>query len=55
MSYNIIKEPETNFLEVLAFIQNNYPYYIKDKLEDPYSNLKYSVQMLQKSLMILRQ
>ena len=34
----------------LAFIQNNYPYYIKDKLEDPYSNLKYSVQMLQKSL-----
>ena len=50
MSYNILEDSSSNLIECLAFIQNNYPYYIKDKLEDSYSNLKYSVQMLQKSL-----
>ncbi len=50
MSYNILEDSSSNLIEFLAFIQNNYPYYIKDKLEDSYSNLKYSVQMLQKSL-----
>ena len=50
MSYNILEDSESNLLEVLAFIQTQYPYYIKDKLEDSYSNIKYSVQMIQKSL-----
>lgn len=50
MSYNILKDSESNLLEGLAFIQTHYPYYIKDKLEDPYSNIKYSIQMIQKSL-----
>lgn len=50
MSYNILENSESNLLEGLAFIQTHYPYYIKDKLEDPYSNIKYSIQMIQKSL-----
>lgn len=50
MSYNILEDSESNLLEGLAFIQTHYPYYIKDKLEDPYSNIKYSIQMIQKSL-----
>ncbi|HBC84826.1 MAG TPA: protein kinase [Clostridiales bacterium] len=50
MSYNILEDSESNLLEGLAFIQTHYPYYIKNKLEDPYSNIKYSIQMIQKSL-----
>ncbi len=50
MSYNILQNPELTLFEGIGFIQNKFPYYIKNKLEDPYSNLKYSVQMIEKSL-----
>lgn len=55
MSYNIVNyDPfgnPTNLLEGIVFIQNKYPYYDKDKLEDTYSKNKYSIQMIQNSLM----
>ena len=54
MSYNLVstnfEENYTCLLEGIVFIENKYPYYDKDKLEDPYSNNKYSIQMIQKSL-----
>ena len=50
MSYNILQGSELALFEGIGFIQNRFPYYIKNKLEDPYSNLKYSVQMIEKSL-----
>ena len=54
MSYNIIdnlsKEEHVNLLEGVVFIENQYPYYDKDKLEDLYTNTKYSVQMIKNSL-----
>ena len=50
MSYNILDDPKSNLLEGIVFIQHSYPYYNKNKLEDLYSNMKYSVQMIQQSL-----
>ena len=50
MSYNILDDPKSNLLEGIVFIQHSYPYYNKNKLEDSYSNMKYSVQMIQHSL-----
>ncbi len=51
MSYNLVSEDKyTNLLEGIVFIENQYPYYDKDKLEDVYSNSKYSIQMIQNSL-----
>ena len=50
MSYNILDDPKANLLEGIVFIQHSYPYYNKNKLEDLYSNMKYSVQMIQHSL-----
>lgn len=50
MSYNILDDPKLNLLEGIVFIQHSYPYYNKNKLEDSYSNMKYSVQMIQQSL-----
>ena len=50
MSYNILDDPKANLLEGIVFIQHSYPYYNKNKLEDSYSNMKYSVQMIQHSL-----
>lgn len=50
MSYNILNDPKANLLEGIVFIQHSYPYYDKNKLEDTYSNMKYSVQMIQQSL-----
>ena len=50
MSYNILDDSKANLLEGIVFIQHSYPYYDKNKLEDTYSNMKYSVQMIQHSL-----
>lgn len=54
MSYNLVEsnvgDNFTNLLEGIVFIENHYPYYDKDKLEDTYSNSKYSIQMIQNSL-----
>ena len=54
MSYNLVdyssEDNYTNLLEGIVFIENQYPYYDKDKLEDAYSNSKYSIQMIQNSL-----
>ena len=50
MSYNILDDSKANLLEGIVFIQHSYPYYNKNKLEDSYSNMKYSVQMIQQSL-----
>ena len=54
MSYNLVDsnvgDNFTNLLEGIVFIENHYPYYDKDKLEDTYSNSKYSIQMIQNSL-----
>ena len=50
MSYNILDDPKANLLEGIVFIQHSCPYYNKNKLEDSYSNMKYSVQMIQHSL-----
>ena len=50
MSYNILDDPKANLLEGIVFIQHSYPYYNKNKLEDLYSNMKYSVQMIQHCL-----
>lgn len=51
MSYNILKKQGDSFFEGIYFIQKRYPYYNKNKLEDTYSNEKYSVQMIENSLM----
>ena len=54
MSYNLVdpnfEDNYTNLLEEIVFIENQYPYYDKDKLEDTYSNSKYSIQMIRNSL-----
>lgn len=54
MSYNLVEsnvgDNFTNLLEGIVFIENHYPYYDKDKIEDTYSNSKYSIQMIQNSL-----
>ena len=55
MSYNLIdneleKNEHINLLEGIVFIENKYPYYDKDKLEDVYTKTKYSVQMIKNSL-----
>ncbi len=54
MSYSIMNykpfDEHTNLLEGVEFIQSKYPYYDKDKLEDLYSNSKYSIQMIENSL-----
>lgn len=54
MSYNLVKSTSennyTNLLEGIVFIEKQYPYYDKDKLEDTYSKTKYSIQMIQNSL-----
>lgn len=50
MSYNIIKNNFDNLVEGIEFIQSKYPYYDKDKLEDTYTNTKYTVQMVQNSI-----
>ncbi len=55
MSYNIInnecgENQYTNLLEGIVFIENQYPYYDKDRLEDLYTDCKYSVQMIKNSL-----
>lgn len=49
MSYNILKDKYDNLFEGVFFIQKHYPYYNKRKLEDNYSNVKYSMQMIQES------
>lgn len=51
MSYNILENKYDNLLEGIYFIQKHYPYYNKSKLEDTYSNIKYSIQMIEKSLL----
>ena len=50
MSYNILDDVSSNLLEGIVFIGHNYPYYDKNKLEDSYSNMKYSIQMIQHSI-----
>jgi len=50
MSYNILQGSGLTLFEGIGFIQKRFPYYIKNKLEDSYSNLKYSVQMIEKCL-----
>lgn len=51
MSYNILENKYDTLFEGILFIQKRFPYYDKDKLEDNYSNMKYSVQMIKKSLL----
>lgn len=51
MSYNILENKYDTLSEGILFIQKRFPYYDKDKLEDNYSNMKYSVQMIEKSLL----
>ena len=50
MSYNIISEKIIAFVEGVEFILAKYPYYDKDKLQDPFTNTQYSIQMVQKSI-----
>ena len=50
MSYNILEDSSSNLLEGIVFIQHSFPYYNKNKLEDSYTNEKYSVQMIEQSL-----
>ena len=50
MSYNIVKQHGGGITEGINFIQNQYPYYDKDKLFDRYNNEQYSVQMILKSI-----
>ena len=49
MSYNFVT-PERTFIEGVAYIQNTYSFYIKDKLEETHYNKKYSVQMILDSI-----
>ena len=51
MSYNILENKHDTLFEGILFIQKRFPYYDKDRLEDNYSNMKYSVQMIEKSLL----
>lgn len=51
MSYNILENKYDNLFEGIYFIQKHYPYYNKSKLEDTYSNMKYSIQMIEKSIL----
>lgn len=51
MSYNILENKYDNLFEGIYFIQKHYPYYNKSKLEDTYSNIKYSIQMIEKSIL----
>ena len=51
MSYNILNNKYDTLFEGIYFIQKHYPYYNKDKLVDTYSNIKYSVQMIEESLL----
>jgi len=51
MSYNILENKYDNLFEGIYFIQKHYPYYNKSKLEDTYSNKKYSIQMIEESLL----
>lgn len=50
MSYNIISDKLIAFVEGVEFILAEYPYYDKDKLQDPFTNTQYSIQMIQKSI-----
>ena len=50
MSYNILDNLSSDLLEGIVFIEHKYPYYDKNKLEDSYSNIKYSIQMIQQSI-----
>ena len=50
VNYNLLGKP-TSLLEGIVFIQKKYPYYNKNKLEDEYLKEKYSIQMIQNSLM----
>ena len=50
MSYNIISDKIIAFVEGVEFILAEYPYYDKDKLQDPFTNTQYSIQMIQKSI-----
>lgn len=50
MSYNIISDDIYTFVEGIEFILAKYPYYDRDKLRDNYSNMPYSVQMIEKSI-----
>ena len=50
MSYNILNNKYDTLFEGIYFIQKHYPYYNKNKLVDTYSNIKYSIQMIQNSL-----
>ena len=51
MSYNILENKYDTLFEGILFIQKRFPYYDKDRLQDNYSNMKYSVQMIEKSLL----
>ena len=51
MSYNILENKYDNLFEGIYFIQKHYPYYNKSKVEDTYSNIKYSIQMIEKSIL----
>ena len=47
----ILENKYDNLFEGIYFIQKHYPYYNKSKLEDTYSNMKYSIQMIEKSIL----
>lgn len=51
MSYNILKNKHGSLFEGIYFIQKHYPYYNRNKLEENYSNIKYSIQMIEESLL----
>ena len=51
MSYNILNSKYDTLFEGIYFIQKHYPYYNKNKLVDTYSNIKYSIQMIEESLL----
>lgn len=51
MSYNVLENKYDNLFEGIYFIQKHYPYYNKSKLKDTYSNIKYSIQMIEESLL----
>lgn len=50
MSYNIIENDEIIFREGLDYIQAQYPFYNKETLIDDYTNIKYSLQMIESSV-----
>ncbi len=51
MSYNILENKYDTLFEGILFIQKRFPYYNRETLEDNYSNMKYSVQMIEKVLL----